>query len=522
MNDAVRSELQRYRTDYEDVWAPRCFWILDKYERYRRLVLRPCQRAVGAAERVMLSTYGMARLLILKGRQGGFTTDQQARALHTIWSNIGAYCLTLCDTDDRTGKTFQITRRAIDRFPPKLLPSLGKGLTTEVKFPGFDSGFYTGTAGAKRTGAGLTLRRVHGSEFYHWKDPKGTLSALTPAVEKPNTTVVLESTASAFGSVGHQFWQSARLGSGHKDWNGYQALFFPWWECDPELYRTPLMEPDELHPLDEEERMLMERHGLDLEQIKWRRRKIAEKGRADFLQEYAEDEESCWLAVGGLVYDAMVLKALKLRQPRPILSLPTIYGVVNIYAEFREGMRVIIGSDVAEGANGDRTTWVARTIDGKLLATFEDSRVDPVAFAGFLAEWGRRFGVALLVVEKNAHGITVLRELRDKHKYPSHRIYHRREMGKATQQRKELIGWHTSEETKPLVIDAARMLFTAATEGRADVPAESCIRDGFGVTRDTETGRVILNGKDMLVAEALSWLGRDSFVDVPDLAPLHY
>jgi hypothetical protein len=86
-------------------------------------VLNSGQRRVGEIEREELATKGECRGLILKARQGGFSTDQQARALHQIWSQPNFDALTLAHTKEDTEKLFGITTRAIEHFPPSLLPA---------------------------------------------------------------------------------------------------------------------------------------------------------------------------------------------------------------------------------------------------------------------------------------------------------------------------------------------------------------------------------------------------------------
>jgi hypothetical protein len=306
--DAIRAQaiaaVNALRGDYGR-WAKRCYRVLDKHDQLVRFVLRSHQAEVGQVEREMLERTGKARLFLLKGRQGGFTTDQQGRSLHTIWSSPGAKCLTLADTREKSDAIFEITTRAIEHFPHELLPRLGAAETREISFPGLDSKFTTGTAGAIGIGRGLTLKRLHGSEFAFWPKPKKTLNQAAPALERPGTTITLETTASGYGSEAHEFWNETVAGK-----TGYRALFFPWWRCDWELYRTPLLDDDELGTLEEDEQQLVTLHGLTLEHIKWRRMKIGESGRSEFLQEYAEDSESCWLAPGGMFFDVETLKFL--------------------------------------------------------------------------------------------------------------------------------------------------------------------------------------------------------------------
>jgi hypothetical protein len=147
-----------------------------------------------------------------------------------------------------------------------------------------------------------------------------------------------------------------------------------------------------------------------------------------------------------------------------------------------------------------------------LLAAYQDSRVEPKELASILNTWGRRFDCALLVVEKNAYGITVLRHLRDDHQYPIDRIYHRSTLDQHQTQMMARIGWATTGESKPLLLDAGRELLAAASQGFADVPSQHALRDAFGVRRGTD-GKIDLNGKDMLVSEMLAWIGRSAPCD---------
>lgn len=500
---ALRSEavaaLARLRTDYGR-WAERCYRIRDKHGAIRPLVLKRAQHHVGAVEQAQLRAKGEARIFILKARQGGFSTDQQARNLHQIWSEPLFDALTLAHERDATDKIFEISARAIEHFPRALLPKLGARETREISFPRLDTHFFTGTAGAKRTGRGLTIKRFHGSEFAFWPTPASTLAAVTPALVPKGSVVVLETTASGYDSDGHNFWREARA-------KGYEPLFFPWWECDPENYRLPLLEPDELGALSGEEDDLLARYALDREQLKWRRKKVDEMGRTDFLTEYAEDEESCWAAAGGMFYDPELLKALLLRAPTPLET--DLGGALERYGE-PDGERVIIGVDTSEGAGGDRSAWTARAFPSwRLLAKFEDAEIEPKAFAQLLNAWGRRFGFAFLVVEKNFHGITVLRELRDALDYPTDYIFHRTPLDTTFDQTTDRIGWHTSGETKPLLLDAGRALLRAARDGMIGVPSRAALRDAFGVRRGI-VGTAQINGKDVLVSEMLCWVGREA------------
>jgi hypothetical protein len=492
------------------VWAGKCYTILDKDRKEVALIFNGVQRAIYLAERAEMREKGRVRQFILKGRQGGVTTLEEAANLHAIWSVKGAACLTLATDRELMDKVFTITTRAMEHFPTALLPPVGQRRIREINFPTRDSSYYTGTASADRAGAGLTLYRFHGTEFAHWEDPAGVLKAVGPSLENDGTTAVLETTGGGYGSDAHNFWKEAKAGG-----NGYTALFFPWWECDPVKYRLPLLERDELGQLSDDERDLVRRFGLDLEQIKWRRAKMKEYGRDDFLQEYAEDEETCWLSAGGMFYEADILKALKTRTPAA--KSTERGGTIEWFIQPKDVKgRCILGGDTAEGSGGgDRFTFTIRQMEGwKLVCKFEDAAIQPKGYAQLVNDVGRRLANPLLVIEKNQHGITVLRHLRDDHNYPVDRIYHRAPLDRPDAQASERIGWATTGESIPLMLDAGRDLLNAAKEGLAGALSESAISDAFAVRRGP-TGRISLNGKDVLVSEMLAWIGRSYNIAKP-------
>jgi len=503
------------------LWARTCYRIRNKRLELEPFRLNRVQLAIEAAEAAELAAAGRARLNILKGRQGGVTTHQQARSLHLAWSRPHCDALTLAHSKDDTGKIFEITRRAIDNFPPALLPRMGAAGTYEVSFPSRDSRFWTGTAGSKGPGRGLTLVRVHGSEFAYWNDPRSTLGALSPGLEGvPGSVIVLESTASGYGSDAHAFWQQTVKGE-----TGYRALFFPWWQCDPENYRIPLEAPDELGELTEPERGLVKRHGLTLEEIKWRRRQIRHYGMGGFLKEYPEDDEGCWLVAGDPFYNRETLLVLAQRVPRPVAYIPAGEreprpwligrqrqdGEILIYGEPAPGDRgLILGADIAEGLGGDGTAYVLRGFPSwRLIEECISRTIEPAPFAALLDRRSRGRTV-YMVVEKNFHGITVLRELRDAG-YPRKLIYHRPVLDdRNPESRTDRMGWATTggpQGSHSVLLDAGRDLFHEALEGNVPCPSADVIRDAFAVQRD-KNGTVSLTGRDLLVSELLAWMGR--------------
>ncbi len=476
------------------------------------------QLMLSGAERSMLQDVGWSFLYILKGRQSGISTDQQAKNLMRIWRRPHADVMTLADNQINTNKIFQITRRALKYFPPALLPETGGAETYQVTFRHRDSNFWTGTAGAGTSGRGGTYARFHGSEFAWWPNPRATLAAACPGLEGiPGAEVILETTASTHGSEAHEFYRDTVKGK-----TQFRPLFLPWWQCDPPRYRIGLTAPDELGRLSDHERWLAETHGLDLEQIKWRRAKVEFYGPGEFLKEYPEDDEGCWLVAGDPFYNRETLLALAQRTPRPVAYVPAGEkeprpwlidrqrqdGEIIIYGEPAPGDRgLILGADTAEGVGGDGSAYVIRAFPSwRLIEEYISRAIEPTPFAALLDRRSRGRSV-YMVVEKNLHGITVLRALRDAG-YPRKLMYHRPVLDdRNPEERQDRLGWATTAQSAPVLLDAGRDLFHEALEGNVPCPSADVIRDAFAVQRD-KNGAVSLTGRDLLVSELLAWMGR--------------
>ena len=234
------------------------------------------------------------RDLILKYRQGGvstgFVVDNFVKAI-TKRARIG----TMAHDNETTQKLRRMAQVLWENLPPALQPERGldNARTTSYKTTG--SEITIATAGSANIGVGGTYPGgFHGSEVSRWRNASQIMSGIMQGVPL-DAPVALESTAN-----GAQGWFYERCMEAISDpaKSIWELHFYPWWWADE--YRIPL-EPGEVLNYTEDEYLLVNKHGLSPEQIKWRRYKQLELGDL-FIQEYPEDRESCFLVSGHGVF----------------------------------------------------------------------------------------------------------------------------------------------------------------------------------------------------------------------------
>lgn len=267
----------RLRDDLE-FYSRNCLNIRTKSGKVESLRFNRAQQYIHERLEEQKSRTGRVRALILKGRQQGCSTYVGGRYYHRTAFYKGVRTFILTHEDAATQNLFEMVNRYHEHCPVFVRPSTGAANAKELFFDGLDSGYKVGTAGTRGVGRSSTIQLFHGSEVAFWPNADTHAAGVLQAVpDEDGTEVILETTANGVGNYYHQKWQDAERGIGD-----FIAIFVPWyWQ---EEYRRPVPDGFELSG-DEQEYMAL--YELDLEQIAWRRNKIAElKDAALFKQEY--------------------------------------------------------------------------------------------------------------------------------------------------------------------------------------------------------------------------------------------
>ncbi len=218
----------------------------------------------------------------------GVSTYVAARFYRHVTSHPGLRCQIIGHEKRASSNLYGLVKRFHDLMPDDMRPSVGTSNAEELIFDRLDSGYLVSVASPDGAGRSSTAQLLHGSEVGFWASLHEQLAAMLQTIpDADGTEVVLESTGNEFGDQFHQLWRAAEAGESE-----FLPIFLPW-TVEP-AYRTKL--PEDFTMLDDESR-LAELHGLDAEQIYWRRRKIMELRSEDlFKREYPLTADEAFLA----------------------------------------------------------------------------------------------------------------------------------------------------------------------------------------------------------------------------------
>jgi len=280
---------KRFRNDFP-FYAKKCLKIRNKIGKSVPLILNKPQLHIHDKLEEQKARTGKVRALILKGRKQGASTYIGARFYHRSTNWRGQEVFVMAHEQSASETLFKMTTRFHENIPPVMKASTGRSNAKELVFDVLDGGYIVATAGAAETGRSKTPLLFHGSEAAFWKNAATHMAGAIQAVPyEDGTEIILESTANGLGGTFHEMWQDAEAGIGD-----YQAIFIPWF-WSPEYRRKP--DPD--FSLNDDEEKYKALHGLDNEQMAWRRAKIQElRDPMLFMQEFPATPDEAFQSTG--------------------------------------------------------------------------------------------------------------------------------------------------------------------------------------------------------------------------------
>lgn len=457
MADTLDSRLAvrlRLKEDFK-YYAAHCLKIRTKEGSVTPFVLNKSQEyALDKLLEQWLET-GRIRAVVLKGRQQGFSTMIAGFYYWLTTHRRGFKTFILAHEAEATKTLFDMTRRYHENVPEIVKPSSKYASRHELVFGNLDSGYRTATAGGDSAGRSETIQALHASEQAFWpgNSARDIWTGLVQTVPNmDNTFVIIESTANGMGNLFHDMWNGAQSGA-----SDYIPIFSPWYWS--EEYRREA--PATFEPSPEEEK-LIEKFGLDHDQLQFRRFRIAEAGYDSFLQEYPSEAEEAFIASGRPVFDPVHLRHYKDSTAPPVATkeiegetfVNHTRGSLHLYKDIDDDMNYTIGVDVSSGiAGGDYSCCQVIDNNRNLVARWR-GHLYPDALGDFVYHLAQFFNDAFVVVESNAHGILTVNTLHKIHGYQN--VYTEKVRDKMTDTETVKLGFQTNVKTKTQVIDCLR------------------------------------------------------------------
>lgn len=446
----------------------------------------------------------LLRLVILKSRRKGVSTWVSGRFFWQTVMRKGVSSYLVTQVGEATATIFRMQKRFLDNLRPVReggvtyrVPRATKNNSRMLEFLELDSRISVSQAGSSTSSRGSSIRYAHLSEVAHW--PEGSsvevlTSVLNCVPDVRDTMVVFESTANGVGGAFHSKWLSCRryyemyVSGGEVKWrsfenegvsesNQYTGIFIPWY-----VFRSYRREVPVWFERTVEEEELVDRYGLDDEQLSWRRYMLSNKIMDNpslglskeqiFQQEYPSNAEEAFTSTGTSVFDVKLLMSLSESMvgggSRYELEGGTFVsksgGSLEVWGEPKRGEEYIISCDVSEGLHrGDWTSIdVIRWVSGEQVCHVHFKR-SPDVVGEYLYYLGLRYNTALVVVESNNHGLSTLIQLL-RTGYPSNRTY-----GEITQTpphgRTHRYGFTMTSVSKPLIVNHLVRLLREGTLG---------------------------------------------------------
>lgn len=479
--------------------------VQDKQGKLVPAIWGPSQRRLFDAIHSQQEAGKPVRIIALKPRQVYWSTGVAMKFWKETAFREGQRAMVYAHDEDSAQRIFEYYERFHSNYKPYhglQLPKSNKpSLTEGIRYVN-RSAIEIHTANNVVGGRSRTARRLHLSEYAFYRDAAQLMTGLLQALpDDPDTMLVIESTANGMGGPFYDMWNRATEGK-----NDFLPIFFAWWE-HPEYKRPLSMAPDRFQEsMDKEERELMRRDRLTLEQVNWRRWAIENKceGDADrFRQEYPGTPEEAFLSSGrprfrtayirrhtGVEGEKGELRVEEIEhgiQRTRTSFFPNERGALTVWTKPEAGKQYVIGADTAEGIDINDGSGTADP-DYASADVFEASirlqvaqlreRLTPSEFGRYLYELGKWYHFAFIVLEVNSSGMGTLETLLDLG-YPQERIYKRPILDEGGKQRTTKMGWKTTSANRENLITGYESALAGAGDGGIILRSAVSIREAM-------------------------------------------
>ena len=418
-NQSLLNEIKKYPEKLIEM----VFVVVDKNQQTRPFFLNEVQREfIGtlnqAKEDFEKGIITEISLLVLKGRQQGFTTLITAYQLACSILNRNFQGFTLADKSDNSEAIFQNKAKfPYSQLPEILQPTEKFNNRRQLLFAKINSSWAVDTA-TKDVGRSRTVNFFHGSECAFWKDGIASIQAALGEAFTKNCIKIYESTANGYNDY-QKMWDSGV----------HINCFYEWWKTSEYRINFPSEEIKQkfVKDIDQKDdwinerlRWLRDEKRLDLEQLYWYYKKYeAYIDKRLIKQEYPCSPKEAFLLSGDNVFDTERILARLTRIPKPLKVGYFIYdydgltirnirwvndrnGYIKIYQvpDSPEVTNYCIGGDTAGEGSNYFTGHVLDAKTGVQVAALKH-QFDPDQYTRQMYCLGKYYKNALIGIEAN-------------------------------------------------------------------------------------------------------------------------
>lgn len=404
-------------------------------------------------------------LLVLKGRQQGFTTLVTAYQLSCSILNRNFQGYTLADKSDNAEAIFQNKAKfPYGQLPEALKPTEKFNNRKQLLFEKINSSWAVDTA-TKDVGRSRTVNFFHGSECAFWKDGISPIQAALGEAFTKNCIKIYESTANGYNDY-QKMWDSGV----------HINCFYEWWKTKE--YRIEFYSEETKEDfltfiysrnawINRRLQWLKEEKGLADEQLYWYWNKYDKYLDKDLIkQEYPCTPSEAFLLSGKNIFDTETILARLEHIPKPIKTGYFIYdyngltisnirwvndknGYIRIYQvpntpEFTE---YCIGGDTAGEGSDYFTGHCIDAKTGNQVAVLRH-QFDADQYTKQMYCLGKYYKDALIGIEANFDSFPIM-ELQ-RLGYPKQ--YIREVLDTYTGKTEKRFGFKTTSLTRPTII----------------------------------------------------------------------
>lgn len=424
------------------------------------------------------------RDLNLKGRQFGITTMLAGWFFIDTQSSPNTASVMMAHDADASERLFRIIQtfheNLIKDYPNKSLGRPKYSTKRELFWPESNASFFIGTAGSDEFGRSMTVNNAHLSELAFWKGAESITASLMQTIPREGN-VFGETTANGYGNFFQSEWE---LANQFDEFGRRRSSFTPkfWCWLDHEEYSIPLKE-DEEPELTDEEWELKRSYGMSFGQVLWMREKKLEL-KEKFDQEYPLTPDLAFITTGNPFFSiGKVVEVYTRLQhsdydpiPFDFLPIPTPFSYLRdsrdelfVWEAPIPGEQYVIGADTAQGLDQDGKH------DNCVADVFKKRTREQVAqwvgqwpdheFAQVVGDLGWWYQLALLGIERNEYGHSVLNTLLNVRNYPKMLeegpggIYLHEEYDEHRRLSRRKPGWPTTPRTRAQMLSGLHESF---------------------------------------------------------------